>query len=247
MPAGGRAMKILFYIGCLLNIGFFLWEWRNGAFNPPPISKSLPTIFLADEWRRMQTTPDIRILLNRELENLSILPPVLFPPAAAKSLARGPRVKIAEKSASSYATSACLEIGPFSSSQTAKNWMVSQNLNGTIFIKTELWADSYMVYMPASSDAEQDRLRLQTLNAKGVKDFWLLTNGEMKGALSLGLFKEKSRAEAMQSKFAQLGLKTAIKEGYKSRGVVYVRLENPQFANPLPTGLQSAWCEINHE
>ena len=53
---------------------------------------------------------------------------------------------------------------------------------------------TYWVMFPAGESWEESLNNVETLKSKGVTDFWLLPNGESKGAVSLGLFVTNERA-----------------------------------------------------
>ncbi|NOQ76365.1 MAG: hypothetical protein GQ475_00960 [Methylococcaceae bacterium] len=62
------------------------------------------------------------------------------------------------------------------------------------------------------------------LKKRGISDFWLFRKGELKGAISLGLFAKETRALALQNKFSKTGLNVEIMPRYKTETVWYAKI-----------------------
>ena len=54
--------------------------------------------------------------------------------------------------------------------------------------------DEYWVVIPPQVNWQASLKKVEELKAKGIKDLWLVPSGDNKGAISLGLFVEPSRA-----------------------------------------------------
>jgi len=54
--------------------------------------------------------------------------------------------------------------------------------------------DEYWVVIPPQVSWQASLKKVEELKAKGIKDLWLVPSGGNKGAISLGLFIEHSRA-----------------------------------------------------
>jgi hypothetical protein len=75
---------------------------------------------------------------------------------------------------------------------------------------------------------------------KGVTDLWLFDKGPLQGAISLGLFKTRNRAEQAQKKFTELGIITEVVPRQVRSEAYWVRIPWNRPALELEEILQSA-------
>ena len=121
----------------------------------------------------------------------------------------------------------CYHVGPFANHDGLNVW---GKLNGidedsvSRFNKESDFVTSYLVYLPAADTSAQSRKNVQRLKQKGITDYWLFRRGELKGAISLGLFAKKKGALAMQEKLVQAGFAIKIKERYKKERLLYAEI-----------------------
>lgn len=105
----------------------------------------------------------------------------------------------------------CYDIGPFADEAIAKQWLAKSGLiSNQVFQIEEATPRDYQVYYPAAKSTEQTRINKMMLVAKGLKDIWLISNGENKGGFSLGVFKEKQRAKVFKSQLAERDIQAEI-------------------------------------
>lgn len=108
----------------------------------------------------------------------------------------------------------CYEIGPFGKAAAAKSTVKSIDAAGgkaKSRSKTVDEHDGYLVVYPAADTFEQSMGNIQMLKQHGVEDVWLLGEGELRGAISLGFFETRQRAVILQNKFAEQDIITQVK------------------------------------
>jgi hypothetical protein len=85
--------------------------------------------------------------------------------------------------------------------------------------------NSYVVYYPAPASMEESLLTATNLkNNHGIKDLYVINDGEIKGAISLGVFSNERNAESAKSKFEQKGLQVRIKPRFPIESAYKVRM-----------------------
>ncbi len=235
-------MKVLFLSLCLLNLVFFFWEFHKGALNPSVQTQTtLPTFLLVDELEKARRGVAISKYLDDDAAKLQQLhtervaeKPIIMP-SAAKPVQKS--VPIIQPLVT------CQEIGPFANQSAASAWLAGNALRGELFQQEVLTPSAYLVYYPAAKNPEQTRIQKMMLNAKGITDIWVIPSGEMKGALSLGLFSDQSRAALFRNQMLQRGVQAEIKERYKSQSRLFVRISGDQkVPKRLAEGMTSANC-----
>lgn len=240
MQFRGDGMKVFFYVACLLNVVFFFWELNKGALTPPsPQQQNLPRIILLSELENARRSAALSKYLDSDLQNLEKFH-FLFPeqkmilkPLMAKS---SPPVK--------KPPAICYAFGPFSDRQAVLSWMATQSIHGEIIDKSTLVPTSFMVYYPADKDPEQIRVQKMMLNAKGIKDFFVVPSGELKGVISLGVFNDRLRATNYKSQLLQLGVKADIAERNKNEPRLFVKVHSNQTIQHSLAGMAPVNCKL---
>lgn len=120
----------------------------------------------------------------------------------------------------------CYEVGPFSNEQQLKKWLASQEIEGQpeTFSREEQVVSTYLVFYPASETMAESKRNVTMLQNKGIEELWLFKKGEMMGAISLGLFKEKPRAVKLFQKMRSKGINVNITERFKSEQRLYAKV-----------------------
>jgi hypothetical protein len=102
---------------------------------------------------------------------------------------------------------ACVEIGPMSESEAVRVQVALDAVATDLTVTTRRAEDitSYWVYLPPSSvDLAQ---RLADLRARGVTDTYVMPDGNWRGAISLGLFRQEELAVGLQRSIGERGVK----------------------------------------
>ena len=121
----------------------------------------------------------------------------------------------------------CYHVGPFTSRNALKVWRKLNKIDADSvnrFNKESDIVSSYLVYFPAAETYAQSIKNVQRLEQKGITDYWLFRRGELKGAISLGLFVKKSRALSLQEKLVKAGFTIEIKERYKKEQSLFAEI-----------------------
>jgi hypothetical protein len=99
----------------------------------------------------------------------------------------------------------------------------------------------FVVYYPAPPSMEESFLAVTTLKTTyGLKDLQIIRDGEMKGAISLGVFSSQRNAESAKSKFEQQGLQVRIKPRFPTGNAYKVRMRWTSQQEPIAERLVDA-------
>jgi SPOR domain len=127
---------------------------------------------------------------------------------------------------------ACLEWGIFAGPGVAKAEaaLAQLELPAAQIERTVTDASGYWVHMPPQkTKAEADR-KVRELKTLGVNEFFLVTEGEWRYAISLGIFRTDEGAQAFLAELRKQGVRTAIaarRENFLKQVVFHVREPSP--------------------
>ncbi len=108
----------------------------------------------------------------------------------------------------------CGAVGPFRTARQAQAWLETLGAeSGGRVEERPTWVEkSYWVYLPPRPSRAEAVALEKKLKAAGVTDLWRLRKGEMRNAISLGLYTRKDAAEkrlrSLQAKGFDARLKT---------------------------------------
>jgi len=125
----------------------------------------------------------------------------------------------------------CFQIGPFIDKNKIVSWSKLNKIDkdSFTFINKDIEVlSSYLVYYPAADTFQQSIKDAQMLKNKGISDYWLFRNGNLKGVVSLGLFVKKNRAYRLQQKYLKVGVNVNIMPRYKSKLAWYAKVLSDQ-------------------
>lgn len=241
-------MRTLFFALCLINVVVGLWTARHPAQQSPTTAQSVGTLLLADELTRAQRGAFISArmdesseveLVDQRLRQLNQPQNGWLKPIPAPLLAetKTPVVEQVVKSEEQKPKpSYCYLIGPFDDAGEVSDWLKKRKFVGEVQEKPVNQSSTYQVYWPvAKKDAtEQTRQNKQLLLSKGYSDVWVIPDGELKGALSLGVFSEKQRAVVFRNQLLQQDIKAELKERIKIKVTFYAQLISLQVWDKSP-------------
>src|SRR5688572_4649855 len=127
---------------------------------------------------------------------------------------------------------ACLEWGIFAGPGVAKAEaaLAQLELPAAQIERTVTDASGYWVHMPPQkTKAEADR-KVRELKTLGVNEFFVVTEGEWRYAISLGIFRTDEGAQAFLAELRKQGVRTAIaarRENFLKQVVFHVREPSP--------------------
>jgi len=117
-----------------------------------------------------------------------------------------------------------------------------------VLVSLQLEPQEYWVMIPATGSWAHSLSKLEEIKRKGVKDFWLLSQGENKGVISLGVYKTAGRAQNRLHWLRQRSVNAmVIGRKHKSKGYV-VRLKTKDALDsikPHLIGLQKKILKIS--
>jgi len=109
----------------------------------------------------------------------------------------------------------CFSLGPFTRKQSfveAKESMERQGIEVFTRVSSERVRNGYWVMLPASKTSNQAKVQIQKLKESGLKDYFLVATGEMKNAISLGVFSKPKLAKRRRDEVEKQGFKATIKK-----------------------------------
>lgn len=132
-------------------------------------------------------------------------------------------------------TTVCFSLGPFTRREAARAAQIQLEEAGIeVFrrVNSETVRNGYWVLLPVAASANQAQVQIQKLKENGVKDYFLVATGEMKNAISLGVFSKPKLAKRRRDEVAKLGFEVKIRKIVIPKRVYW--LEWPRRAKPQP-------------
>jgi hypothetical protein len=193
-------MKHLFLFIVFLNVVYFLW----GAVG-----------------QKSQSTVARQTALHNEkgLERLTVISADKIKLISSKTSRQ--KEPLAQVTTSGYD---CYTVGDFVNEGDAVN-LVNQldGLVNQVSVLPFVRQKNYWVMFPAGETWEESLDNVETIKSKGVTDFWLLPNGESKGAISLGLFATSNRATTRLKELKDMQVNATLVTRNKSSYSVKVK------------------------
>ncbi len=153
----------------------------------------------------------------------------------------GPATSPPSSSPAALLSGSCYRLGPFTDAAAVD--ALEEDLRAQQF---EVWRKRkeiqvrklFWVYLEPMGSAEQARQKLAELRSKGVKDYMLIQRGNLKNAISLGLFSYQDTVNRRLAELAQEGYKPVVVPRYKTRKEIWLELHSKQDGVPtLPVDM----------
>ena len=150
----------------------------------------------------------------------------------------------------------CGELGPLRSRNMAEGYrrVLSRSEVTTVQVEARPGQEitGYWAMIPALPDVASAESILKKLRAAGLEDLWLIRNGELENAISLGLYTEKLYARRHARNVRKMGFEPVVVPKKKKARVYWVvfsgideavlkEFEGKQL--PANTGLQKKVCK----
>jgi len=196
-------MKIIFLFFTALNIAFFLWQSSSSGTSPGAVKGQL----VQDQ--RVPT-----LVLLREAE------------AAKNSDSQKVQTAITEtpkKAGKKY--QACYSVGPFDQLTLIKsvsNQMQELGADLSQRKETRQVVLGHWVFLPSFPTWQDARKKVTELEAKGIKDIFILGRGEMKNAISLGLFKQEESAKRRLANLKKIGVEPSVETQQTNKEFIWL-------------------------
>ncbi|WP_156912656.1 SPOR domain-containing protein [Methylocaldum szegediense] len=121
----------------------------------------------------------------------------------------------------------CFQWGPVTDETRARGILEQVKVRSneaSLVKKPSALTDGWWVLFPKAHDMDTANSNRKMLLEKGVTDLWLFDKGPLQGAISLGLFKTRVRAEQAQKKFTDQGIITEVVPRQVPRDAYWVRI-----------------------
>jgi len=195
-------MRTLALILILLNVGYLFWQSQSDIDEPLTVTQSAPPQGVAT-----------LILLGERQDDGRV--PLPIPVQAASSAAPAWQ---------------CETVGPFNTGAEAealRGLMVDSRLTGTVRSVSREVVSSYWVYIPARATRDAALTLARDLTARGLRDLYVVNEGEHRNGISLGLFSEHDRARRRVDELDALGYGARIEARNRTQTHYWLDLSGP--------------------
>ncbi len=122
--------------------------------------------------------------------------------------------------------SRCGTLGPIGDRKTAegaKTMLTQADMQASLEEKSEQTRIGYWVVIPPLESAEQVAQKIQELADAGITDIWHFRSGELKNAISLGMFSQEENARNYSKMAKSKGFDTELRPRYMNKKEYTVR------------------------
>lgn len=196
-------MKIVFLALLLVNLGLLAWHFW---IVPPAAAPAAPL-----------ASPDVpRLRLWHPPPPASIPAPVAPSPASSApqpSTATMPMPSTAGPTAAAVDPPVCAEYGPFevrSAATAVANALEQRQFAATIASRATPIIESYWVYFPPFPSRAAAAEMASRLKRRGVKDYYIVPDGAMRNAVSVGVYHDRPHAVRRRQQVLKLGFKPRL-------------------------------------
>lgn len=204
-------MKRVLLLLLFVNVVYFLWSQLETA---KPVNKGLVAplynatsteVLKLVQAKEVKKLMKVRLVKKAALENLVL----------EELLSVGPKRIIG-----------CYMLGDFSNAIKAAVFAKQlQDLTGEAAVVPTNPRTKYWVIYPAGKTLEESMENVNMLKSKNEVDLWLVLSGEDKGVISLGLYREESRAgirlQTLLDKKINAKITTRVKYRYRVRVKIF--------------------------
>jgi len=106
----------------------------------------------------------------------------------------------------------CVALGPLEAESDARalaHLLAEQNMAGVVRWEDASQPQSFWVVLPADSDSEAASL-MKKLRDAGQGDLWWISEGDLRGDISVGVFRNLENAEVRQKQIQAIGLEAEV-------------------------------------
>jgi len=223
-------MKIFFFLVLLINIVFFLWEFKTGEEKVLTSNKDNTTekISLLSELSKKELNKRRAIAVAKEQENVRQAEILKSQSVIEEQSNIDLESKVDLDSEIDLDSKPfCYQVGPFLNEVLLDVWIANNEIDVNSLTKVNEMKKKitgFLVYYPQADTYEQSKKNTRMLENKGFTDFWMFRKGELKGNISLGLFVEERRATALRNKLLTAGVNVKIMPRYRMESMWYVNI-----------------------
>ncbi|WP_022949599.1 hypothetical protein [Methylohalobius crimeensis] len=140
----------------------------------------------------------------------------------------------------------CYRIGPFARTEDADAFVEKAGVKGRIEAEENASVEGFWLMYPPAETLSAGRRNLERLRTQGLQDLWLFEEGPWKGAISLGMYSQLSRAKTVSDQLRERGIEVTVMPRRKITTTRYwVRMErslSPQWLEAVPAGVKAVPC-----
>jgi len=235
-------MKIFFFLVLLVNIIFFLWEFKAEKDKVSISNKDNTTekILLLSEISEKELSKRRTIAAAEKQEDVR----------QAKILKSQSLIE-EQSNIDLESKPFCYQVGPFLNEILLDVWLASNEIDINSLTKVNEMKKKitgFLVYYPQSDTYEQSKKNIKVLENKGFTDFWMFRKGELKGNISLGLFVEERRAIVLRDKLLTAGVNVKIMPRYRTESMWYVNVlsNNKIIMDEIMLSEQQSFLSCDH-
>jgi hypothetical protein len=214
----------------LFNTGYLLWNWLEYSH-----ARDVHAMNQVDSSQAIMPGAQLLLLKERAVAQQPAAPQVsnaVVPDATAAGGSIQPQVT------TDQAQALCLLLGPFADQAAGKvllDRLVALDIHGK-FAAIEISGEpDYWVYLRPEATRELAITRLHELQEKKIDSF-IVPQGDVANAISLGVFDKQENAEKRQKSIAEMGYDAQIRINprvYMENWVVIYPEESPKFSQEL--------------
>jgi hypothetical protein len=206
-----------------LNVAFFAWQTDMFNLNTPKatskamkVDPNIPKLVLITELSKQDK--------KKAAEAKKPRPTPKAKPEPEKVAKVNPQLAAKLKEGKAI----CYALGPFDGLPQAQN--ISEKLKdlGAYTTERAVTTESpigYWVYLPSFDSWKTAKDEVVKLEGKGFKDMFIVGRGQMKNAVSLGLFKNEDGAKERVSQLKNIGEKPKIQTQYKQQDLYWIDID----------------------
>ncbi|MBL1264598.1 hypothetical protein [Candidatus Methylomicrobium oryzae] len=213
-------MKIAFFLVLLANLALLMHQYHREALKgetetpaPDPAMLQEPIVLAREQENGLPAAQDALAGPVRETPSE---PEAVLPPQIPQSSPSG--------------SFACYEAGPFTNERILNAWnQALKEAQGELkpIPHHAQEISDYLVLYPTEGSQEAIKTAMQALRNQGVGDAYPLAAGELKGYISLGVFRRETRAVRMQNDLQARGVESVVKPRFKESVQKYALIKGP--------------------
>jgi len=226
-------IKWLTILLLLVNVGYFGWQMNQR------LDQVVPAAAVHD--KEMTDSVDSLVLLN-ELEELPPLREEQISTEIEKPNPQSTEAIVTGESLPFSPDGTCFSIGPYTSIKsllTLSNWLKEKNMPMKVRTEEKRVRERYWVYLEPQDEAEA-KAQLEELKKKGLNDYYMISKGEKKNAISLGLFSSQDAVNRRLVELERKGYNPVVVPQHKISQVFWldIQLEDGITLPELPEGIE---------
>ena len=135
---------------------------------------------------------------------------------------------------------ACYSLGPFDEAAQLRSVASQlQDLGADVSQRkeTQQIVLGHWVFLPSFPSWQDARKKVAELEKKGIKDIFILGRGEMKNAVSLGLFKNEDSAKRRVANLVKLGITPNVETQQTSKELTWLDINVESDDQTIPSTL----------